>query len=71
MFVFTPFVFYPAFARAPIVPTITGPDGDFPINPLRGFASGQWPSQVPLLLGTNSNEGETFIYDAVDFYLPA
>lgn len=53
------------------LPTITGPDGDFPINPLRGFASGQWPSQVPLLLGTNSNEGETFIYDAVDFYLPA
>ena len=27
-------------------------------------------AKVPLLLGTNTNEGETFIYDGVDFALP-
>jgi hypothetical protein len=31
--------------------------------------SGNW-ARVPVLLGTNTNEGETFIYDAVDFPLP-
>lgn len=43
---------------------------DFPSEPLGAMASGTWASQVPLIIGTNSNEGETFIYAAVDFALP-
>jgi carboxylesterase type B len=38
-------------------------------EPQEVIDSGNW-ARVPVLLGTNTNEGETFIYDAVDFPLP-
>jgi para-nitrobenzyl esterase len=39
-------------------------------EPLGALAKGDyWAKDVPILLGTNSNEGETFIYDGVDFPL--
>ena len=52
----------------------TGPiiDGDIVITePMGAVESGSyWGKNIPILLGTNSNEGETFIYDGVDFPLP-
>ena len=52
----------------------TGPviDGDFVVaEPLGAVESGSyWARSLPVLLGTNTNEGETFIYDGVDFPLP-
>jgi para-nitrobenzyl esterase len=52
----------------------TGPviDGtviaDEPLDLVEGGS--YWGSKVPVLLGTNSNEGETFIFDGVSFELP-
>jgi hypothetical protein len=40
------------------------------MEPLAAIQSGNWDSSVPLLLGTNTNEGETFIYAAFDFEVP-
>jgi len=52
----------------------TGPviDGDvITAEPLSIVESGTyWSKGIPLLLGTNTNEGETFIYDGVNFALP-
>ena len=52
----------------------TGPtrDGAYvPSEPMAAVESGAyWGRTVPVLLGTNTNEGETFIYDGVDFPLP-
>jgi para-nitrobenzyl esterase len=52
----------------------TGPTRDgvyVPSEPMAAVESGEyWGRSVPLLLGTNTNEGETFIYDGVDFPLP-
>jgi para-nitrobenzyl esterase len=52
----------------------TGPvlDGDVvQAEPLSFVEGGDyWAKGIPLMLGTNSNEGETFIYDGVDFPLP-
>ena len=52
----------------------TGPtrDGAYvPSEPMAAVESGAyWGRSVPVLLGTNTNEGETFIYDGVDFPLP-
>ena len=40
-------------------------------EPLGALATGNyWAKDIPVLLGTNTNEGETFIYDGVDFPLP-
>ena len=47
----------------------TGPvvDGDFvPAEPQAAVQSGAyWAAGMPVLLGTNTNEGETFVYDGV------
>jgi len=52
----------------------TGPTVDqewLPVEPLDAVESGNyWGKNIPLLIGTNTNEGETFIYDGVDFVLP-
>jgi carboxylesterase type B len=52
----------------------TGPviDGQYvTAEPIDLVQSGvYWGSTIPILLGTNSNEGETFIYDGIDFALP-
>jgi len=52
----------------------TGPTRDgvyVPSEPMAAVQSGlYWGRSVPVLLGTNTNEGETFIYDGVDFPLP-
>ena len=52
----------------------TGPtiDNDYVVaEPIGAVESGDyWAKSLPVLLGTNSNEGETFIYDGVDFPLP-
>ena len=52
----------------------TGPilDGDWVVaEPMSAVESGEyWGKGLPVLLGTNSGEGETFIYDGVDFPLP-
>jgi len=52
----------------------TGPilDGDYVVaEPIGAVESGNyWAKSLPVLLGTNTNEGETFIYDGVDFPLP-
>ena len=52
----------------------TGPivDGSWVLEEPQGaLARGDyWARSVPILLGTNTNEGETFIYDGVDFPLP-
>lgn len=52
----------------------TGPviDGDvITAEPLSIVEGGTyWSKGIPLLLGTNTNEGETFIYDGVNFALP-
>jgi carboxylesterase type B len=52
----------------------TGPivDGDWVVaEPQGALKTGNyWGRTIPLLLGTNTNEGETFIYDGVDFPLP-
>lgn len=52
----------------------TGPivDGDYVVGePIGEVESGAyWAKGLPVLLGTNTNEGETFIYDGVDFPLP-
>ena len=57
----------------------TGPvvDGSFvPVEPQEAVQSGNfWAAGMPVLLGTNTNEGETFIYDGVpalpNFLAPA
>lgn len=52
----------------------TGPtiDGEWlPVEPLDSVEGGNyWGKNIPLLIGTNTNEGETFIYAGVDFALP-
>lgn len=52
----------------------TGPivDGEWVVaEPMGAVESGAyWGRTVPVLLGTNSGEGQTFIYDGVDFPLP-
>jgi len=52
----------------------TGPTRDgvlIPLEPLAAVESGSyWGARVPLLLGTNTNEGETFIFDGLDSPLP-
>lgn len=52
----------------------TGPTRDgvyVPSEPMAAVESGTyWGRSVPVLLGTNTNEGETFVFDGVDFPLP-
>lgn len=49
-------------------PTIDGVE--IPQEPLHALAAGAYATDVQILVGTNTNEGATFIYDAVDFELP-
>lgn len=52
----------------------TGPTRDgvyVPLEPMAAVEAGtHWSRGMPLLLGTNTNEGETFVFDGVDFPLP-
>jgi len=41
-----------------------------PLSFVESGPSSYWGSDVPLLMGTNTNEGQTFIYDAITFALP-
>ena len=52
----------------------TGPTRDgvyVPFEPMAAVEAGTWwGKDVDILLGTNTNEGETFVFDGVDFPLP-
>jgi len=52
----------------------TGPTRDgvyVPFEPMAAVEAGAWWGRdVDIMLGTNTNEGETFVFDGVDFPLP-
>lgn len=52
----------------------TGPTRDgvyVPFEPMAAVEAGTWwGKDVDIILGTNSNEGETFVFDGVNFPLP-
>jgi acetylcholinesterase/cholinesterase len=50
-------------------PVVDPGGGDLPDLPLHLFTSGKF-NKVPVLLGTNQDEGATFVYAGVDTWLP-
>lgn len=53
---------------APVAPVTQGIAADFPMQIVDAFEAGKF-HRVPLVVGTNANEGATFIYSATK-YLP-